>query len=69
MKEAKFEIEGKIVDVKRGLFLVECDTLGIVSCTIAGKLRKYNIRLVTGDTVLIELGSYDLTKGRVTKRL
>lgn len=33
-----------------------------------GKMRKHRIRILTGDSVQLELSPYDLTKGRITYR-
>ncbi|PIY93045.1 MAG: translation initiation factor IF-1, partial [Candidatus Magasanikbacteria bacterium CG_4_10_14_0_8_um_filter_42_12] len=39
-----------------------------VISTIAGKMRKFRIRLGVGDEVKVEISTYDLTKGRITYR-
>lgn len=39
--------------------------LGILS----GKMRKHFIKVVPGDRVEVEMTPYDLSKGRITKRL
>ena len=39
-----------------------------VLCTIAGKMRKYYIRILPGDSVTVELSPYDLARGRITYR-
>lgn len=36
---------------------------------IAGKLRVNRIRVLPGDLVRVELTPYDLTRGRITRRL
>ncbi len=36
---------------------------------ISGRLRKHFIRILPGDTVRVELSPYDLTRGRITRRL
>lgn len=36
---------------------------------ISGKMRVNYIRLLPGDRVTVEMSPYDLTKGRITKRL
>ena len=36
---------------------------------ISGKMRVHYIRLLPGDKVLVELSPYDLSKGRITRRL
>ena len=35
---------------------------------ISGKMRKHYIRILTCDTVTVEMTPYDLTKGRITFR-
>ena len=39
-----------------------------VLCTIAGKMRKYYIRILPGDEVTVQLSPYDLARGRITYR-
>jgi len=36
---------------------------------IAGKLRVNKIRILAGDKVIVEVTPYDLTRGRITRRL
>lgn len=40
-----------------------------VLATICGKIRKFSIRLSIMDRVLVELSPYDLTRGRIVRRL
>ena len=35
---------------------------------ISGKMRKYFIKILPGDKVLVELSPYDLKRGRITYR-
>ena len=39
-----------------------------VQAHLAGKLRRYRIRVVLGDKVTVAVSPYDLTKGRITFR-
>jgi len=39
-----------------------------ITAHISGKMRKNFIRILPGDTVLIELSPYDLSKGRIIFR-
>jgi len=39
-----------------------------VLATVSGKMRKFFIRILPGDTVVVELSPYDLTRGRITMR-
>lgn len=40
-----------------------------IQATISGKMRINNIRIFNGDKVLVELSVYDLTNGRIIRRL
>ena len=60
------EAEGKVVDILHGgKFKVELDGGHIVEAHVSGKMRVNNIRILPGDTVVIELSPYDLTHGRI----
>ena len=60
------EAEGKVVDIlPGGKFKVELDGGHIVEAHVSGKMRVNNIRILPGDTVVIELSPYDLTHGRI----
>ncbi len=50
------------------MFRVELANKHMILAHISGKMRKYFIRILPGDKVLIELSPYDLTKGRITYR-
>jgi translation initiation factor IF-1 len=39
-----------------------------VLATLAGKMRRFRIRVLTGDQVTCMLSPYDLTRGRITFR-
>ena len=40
----------------------------IVTAHLSGKMRKNYIKILTGDTVKVEVTPYDLSKGRITFR-
>lgn len=69
-KEEGILLEGKIVEVlPNAMFRVDVDgwekpVIGIIS----GRMRMNNIKLLLGDRVDIEFSTYDLTKGRITRR-
>ena len=53
------------------MFRVRADVSGEkheILATISGKMRKYYIRILPGDTVLVELSPYDLSRGRIIYR-
>ena len=68
-KEEHIEMQGTVVDtLPNTMFRVELENGPVVMAHISGKMRKHYIRILTGDTVTVELTPYDLTKGRITYR-
>ena len=68
-KEDQIEMEGTVIDtLPNAMFRVELENGHIITAHISGKMRKNYIRILTGDTVLVEITPYDLTKGRITYR-
>lgn len=68
-KEDHIEMEGTVVEtLPNTMFRVELDNGHIVTAHISGKMRKHYIRILTGDSVKVELTPYDLTKGRIVYR-
>ena len=64
------EFTGTVLDVlPNQMFKVELENGHVVTAYTSGKMRKFKIRIVYGDTVILEMSPYDLTKGRVIKRL
>ena len=66
------EAEGVVTAaLPNAMFRVEVDVgdeKHQVLATISGKMRKYYIRILPGDTVLVEISPYDLTRGRIVYR-
>lgn len=50
-------------------FRVKLENNHIILAHISGKIRKNFIRILPGDKVMVEISPYDLTKGRIIKRL
>ncbi len=68
-KEDIIEVEGKVVEVMRGgKYKVELTNGHIVEAHVSGKMRMHYIRILAGDTVVLELSPYDLKHGRITYR-
>jgi translation initiation factor IF-1 len=68
-KEDAIEVEGTIIEpLPNAMFKVELDNGHKVLAHISGKMRKNFIRILRGDRVLVELSTYDLTKGRIVYR-
>ena len=68
-KNDVIEMEGKVLEVlPGGKFKVELINKHLIEAHVSGKIRMNYIRILPGDTVLVELSIYDLTRGRITYR-
>ena len=68
-KEDVILLEGKVVEaLPNAMFRVELETGNKVLAHISGKMRMHYIRILPGDTVIVELSPYDLTRGRIVYR-
>ncbi|MFM1921421.1 MAG: hypothetical protein RLZZ303_3055 [Candidatus Hydrogenedentota bacterium] len=68
-KEEAIELEGTVLEpLPNAMFRVKLSNGHTVLAHISGKMRKYYIRILPGDKVLLEMSPYDLTKGRITYR-
>jgi len=50
------------------MFRVKLENDHEIIARLAGKMRKFRIRVMPGDKVAVEMTPYDLTKGRITFR-
>jgi translation initiation factor IF-1 len=67
--EDKIQVEGLVVEALPGTqFRVRLDNGHTILAYLAGKMRKYYIRILLGDRVKVEMSPYDLTRGRITFR-
>ena len=71
-KTDAIEVEGTVAAaLPNAMFRVEIEAgeeKHAVLCTISGKMRKYYIRILPGDKVLVEVSPYDLNRGRIIYR-
>jgi len=69
MKQESIELEGVVAEVLPGaMFRVDVPNGHQVLASTAGKMRKFRIRIIAGDRVMLEVSPYDLTRGRITSR-
>lgn len=62
-------LEGKVVEaLPNTMFRVELENGLTILAVIAGRMRKHYIKILPGDTVVVELSPYDLEKGRIVYR-
>ena len=69
-KEEQIELEGVVLEtLPNTMFRVKLDNDHIITAHISGKMRKFYIRILTGDRVKVEMSPYDLSKGRIAFRM
>jgi len=69
-KEGVIELEGLVDEaLPNTQFRIILDNQQAVTGYVSGKIRKNRIKILPGDRVTVELSPYDLTKGRITRRL
>ena len=63
------EMTGIVVEVlPNAFFRVKLENDHLVLAHVAGKMRKFFIKIIQGDTVTVQLSPYDLDRGRITFR-
>lgn len=68
-KEEAITMDGVVTKtLPNTTFRVKLDNGHVVTAHISGKMRKNYIRILTGDSVTVEMTPYDLTKGRIVYR-
>ncbi|HLV27342.1 MAG TPA: translation initiation factor IF-1 [Gemmatimonadales bacterium] len=68
-KQDAIELEGTVSEVlPNATFRVTLNNGHEALATIAGRMRRYRIRVLAGDRVTVEVSPYDLTRGRITFR-
>ena len=68
-KEESIEVQAVVKEaLPNGFFKVEMENGHEVLAHVSGKMRKYWIKVLPGDQVVVALSPYDLTRGRNTFR-
>ena len=68
-KDDGIQVKAIVVEsLPNAMFKVELESGHTILAHISGKMRKNFIRILPGDSVLVELSPYDLTRGRITFR-
>ncbi len=63
------EIDGEVTEsLPSATFRVQLENGHEILAHLSGKMRMFNIRLLPGDRVKVQMTPYDLTKGRITYR-
>jgi len=68
-KDNVIQVKGRVVEpLPNAMFRVELDNGHKLLAHVSGKMRMHFIRILPGDRVLVEISSYDLTRGRIVYR-
>lgn len=68
-KEEAVEVAGVVIErLRNSRFRVELPGGHQVLAYVSGRMRKFSIKILEGDTVQLALSPYDLTQGRITYR-
>jgi translation initiation factor IF-1 len=69
-KETSISLSGVVKEVLPNcMFRVELETGPTIIGYISGRMRQNEIKILMGDAVSIECSPYDLSRGRIIKRL
>lgn len=68
-KRDRIELEGVVIEDSNGKFKIKISDNHLVSATLSGKIRQNSIRILLGDKVMVEVSPYDLTQGRIIRRI
>jgi translation initiation factor IF-1 len=68
-EEGKIQVDGTIIEALPATqFKVRLDNEHEVLAYLAGRMRRYYIRILLGDRVRVEMSPYDMTRGRIIYR-
>ena len=68
-KAEAFSVEGTVTEtLPNAMFRVKLDNDHVVLGHVAGKMRRFRIRILPGDRVRCELSPYDLDRARIVYR-
>jgi len=70
VKEEAISFEGEVTEaLPNAFFRVVLDNGHPVLAHLAGRMKRFRIRINPGDRVTVEVSAYDLSRGRITYRL
>jgi len=68
-KKDVIRLQAKVIDaLPNAMFKVELENGHKVLAHVSGKMRMHFIRILPGDSVMIEMSPYDLNRGRIVLR-
>lgn len=63
-------VEGTVEEsLSNGNFRVKLANGNVILAYLSGKMRINSIKVIVGDPVQLEMSPYDLTRGRISRRI
>lgn len=64
------KLEGRVrMQLPNALYEVELDSGKTVRCNVSGPLKLRMVRLLAGDVVMVQVSSFDVSRGRIVGRI
>lgn len=68
-KEDLLDLQGTVTSIHGGgLYRVQVDAGHEVLAQLSGRMRRFRIKVVTGDRVTVSVSPYDMVRGIITFR-
>ena len=69
VKKEAIKLEAKVKEaLPNAVFKVELENGHEIMAHVSGKMRMHYIRILPGDSVIVEMSPYDLNRGRIVLR-
>lgn len=69
VKKDAIRLQADVIEaLPNAMFKIKLENGHIVLAHVSGKMRMHFIRILPGDTVVVEMSPYDLNKGRIVLR-
>lgn len=68
-RDDRMALEGIVVETNKGVFKVQVNDTHFVTARLGGKIKMHEIKVIVGDRVTVEVSPYDMSLGRIVKRM
>ena len=69
LAKEELQFEGEVIEtMPNASFKVRLENGLVVEAAVSGRMRKHHIHVLIGDTVKVELSTYEPSKGRIIFR-
>ena len=69
VKKDTIRLQAKVIDaLPNAVFRVQLENGHEIIAHVSGKMRMHFIRILSGDSVVVEMSPYDLNRGRIVLR-